>query len=139
MLAACWVACLVACGPGPRREHDDIAGTAPDATCARQCSGDLHAVEDCHGTVVETCSGGDACDPSTYTCQNACIGAEANHRSVGCDYYATQMDTLTERLLLRGVRREHVDLAGAHQRRVSAASSSTSRAFARIPSGSGRR
>jgi len=47
------------------------------------------------GSVVEDCSGGRACDPATYTCQDACAAAESNHRSVGCDYFATEMETLT--------------------------------------------
>ncbi len=66
-----------------------------DAGCGRQCSADLHAVIDCNGAVLEDCSGGRACDTGSYTCQDACAAAEANHRSVGCDYYATQMETLT--------------------------------------------
>jgi hypothetical protein len=44
--------------------------------------------------VIEQCDGGAACDPSTYTCADACTAAESNHRSVGCDYYATDMDSL---------------------------------------------
>ncbi|HEY5928339.1 MAG TPA: IgGFc-binding protein [Kofleriaceae bacterium] len=86
---------VVACGPGPRKGGDDDDTTEPDAACGRECSADLHAVIDCNGVTVEDCSGGLACDPSSYTCQDACAAAEANHRSVGCDYYATQMETLT--------------------------------------------
>lgn len=90
---------LVACGPSGRRNDgvgdDDDDTTQPDVGCSRACSADLHAVIDCNGTVVEDCSGGLACDPTSYTCQDACAAAEANHRSVGCDYYATQMETLT--------------------------------------------
>jgi len=51
-------------------------------------------VIDCHGNVVQDCTGGEACDPSTFTCQDACVAAESNHRSVGCDYYATDMDSM---------------------------------------------
>jgi hypothetical protein len=87
---------VVACGPGPRRSGDDDgSGAQADAACGRQCSADLHAVTDCNGSVLEDCSGGLACDPTTYTCQDACVAAEQNHRSVGCDYYATEMQTLT--------------------------------------------
>src|SRR4051794_18293500 len=87
------LAFLIACGPGPRHNGGDDDGT--DASCANGCSADGHAVVDCHGGVVQACDGGDACDTSTYTCQNACVAAENNHRSVGCDYYATDMETLT--------------------------------------------
>jgi hypothetical protein len=84
-----------ACGPAPRKGNGDDDGNNPDSGECRQCSADLHAVTDCNGGVIEDCSGGRACDPTSYTCQDACAAAEANHRSVGCDYYATQMETLT--------------------------------------------
>ena len=84
------IAFAFACGPGPRRGDDDVDGEV----CAQQCSADLHSITDCKGNVIEACANGTACDPTTYTCQDACQAAEANHRSVGCDYYATQMDTL---------------------------------------------
>jgi hypothetical protein len=84
-----------ACGPAPRKDGGDDDDTNPDSGECRQCSADLHAVTDCNGGVVEDCSGGRACDPTSYTCQDACAAAEANHRSVGCDYYATEMETLT--------------------------------------------
>jgi hypothetical protein len=90
------VAFVVACGPGSRRPGSEIDGgdnTQGDAACGRQCSADLHAVVDCNGGVIEDCSNGLACDPTTYTCQDACLAAEQNHRSVGCDYFATQMET----------------------------------------------
>ncbi len=90
------VSFLIACGPG-RRDGlggDDSPGT--DVGCGRECSADLHSIVDCNGNVVEACGGGNACDPTTYTCQDACAAAEANHRSVGCDYYATEMDTMTQ-------------------------------------------
>lgn len=89
------VAFVYACGPAPRNNGDDDGSTV-DASCAKSCSADLHSVVDCNGNVVTECTGGDACDPTTYTCQDACFAAEANHRSVGCDYYATEMDTLFE-------------------------------------------
>lgn len=85
---------VCACGPSGRDGYGDDDSTS-DASCARECSPDLHSIVDCKGNVVQTCDGGNACDPSTYTCQDACAAAEANHRSVGCDYYATLMETLT--------------------------------------------
>jgi len=85
------IAVTFACGPGPRHgDDDDVDGSS----CGQQCSADLHSIADCNGNVLEACPNGTACDPTTYTCQDACQAAEANHRSVGCDYYATQMDTL---------------------------------------------
>jgi hypothetical protein len=87
---------VIACGPGPRQGVDVGDDDPPDAACSRECSPDLHAVIDCNGNVIESCDGGNACDPTTYTCQDACAAAEANHRSVGCDYYATLMDTMTQ-------------------------------------------
>src|SRR5262245_59287743 len=87
------IAFVVGCGPGPRHGDDDIGGDGN--SCLQACSPDLHAIVDCHGNTVTDCQNGTACDPSTYTCQDACSAAEANHRSVGCDYYATQMDAMT--------------------------------------------
>jgi hypothetical protein len=96
-LALLFIATLViACGPQPRQGGGgDDDPTGPDAACGRECSPDLHSVIDCNGNVIEACDGGNACDPTTYTCQDACTAAEANSRSVGCDYYATLMDTQT--------------------------------------------
>lgn len=90
------LAFFIACGPSPRRGDDgsgDGTGDLADAACGRQCSDDMHAVVDCNGAVIEDCAGSLACDPTTFTCQDACVAAEQNHRSVGCDYYATQMET----------------------------------------------
>jgi hypothetical protein len=85
---------LIACGPGARHNGGDD-DTGPDSnTCSNSCSADGHAVVDCNNNVVSSCDGGAACDPSTLTCADACTAAENNHRSVGCDYYATDMDSL---------------------------------------------
>ncbi|HWO18707.1 MAG TPA: IgGFc-binding protein [Kofleriaceae bacterium] len=61
--------------------------------CERRCSEDLRQVLDCEGQVVETCGGTDACDARSNVCTNACTAAEADRRSIGCDYYAVHMDT----------------------------------------------
>jgi hypothetical protein len=50
-------------------------------------------VVDCHNEVIATCDSTQACDPTTLSCVNACQAAEVNKRSVGCDYYATDMDS----------------------------------------------
>jgi hypothetical protein len=87
---------LVACGPAPRTGNGNGTDDAgQDEHCALACSADLQAVVDCRGDIVESCTGGNACDPTFFTCTEPCAAAEANRRSVGCDYYATQMDTMT--------------------------------------------
>jgi hypothetical protein len=85
------IAILCACGPGPR-ERPDGGGSATDAGCSNTCSADLSAILDCNGTVVAQCGADDQCDTTAVACVNACQAAEANHRSVGCDYYATYME-----------------------------------------------
>ncbi len=85
------IAILCACGPGPRARPD--AGTPPtDAGCGNTCSADLRSIVDCNGNVVAQCGAADSCDTQSVECVNACLAAEANHRSVGCDYYATYME-----------------------------------------------
>src|SRR6185503_16576881 len=76
-----------ACGPSGRDGHngdDDADGN----TCPR-CSDDKMSVVDCNGHVT-------ACPPeqgcSNGMCMAACEAAENNHASVGCDYYAVNMD-----------------------------------------------
>ena len=70
-------------------------GSAGDGgACAKGCSSDLHDVIDCNDNVVQQCSGTDGCDVATGTCINACQAAVDNKNSVGCEYYATQMDNL---------------------------------------------
>lgn len=68
----------------------DAGGDAP--TCGLTCSSDFHTVVDCHGTKVQECGGTQGCDISSGTCINACSAAFANKQSVGCEYYATNMD-----------------------------------------------
>jgi len=53
-------------------------------------------VLDCNGAVVQSCPGASVCDPAGFTCVDACAAAQANNRSIGCDYYATDMDVPTE-------------------------------------------
>lgn len=62
--------------------------------CSGKCSSDLHSVTDCNGVVKQTCTGTDGCDLTTLNCTNACAAAVNNKQSVGCEYYATHMDTL---------------------------------------------
>jgi hypothetical protein len=83
---------LVACGPAPRAGRDGTPDAAAEGICERSCSADSHVVLSCTGEVIDDCGGTAACDPATFTCQNACQAAETNQRSVGCDYYATDME-----------------------------------------------
>lgn len=62
--------------------------------CNWRCSDDLHAVVDCRDAVVTQCSADQGCDLATTRCINACLAAENAKRSVGCEYYAVQMDQL---------------------------------------------
>lgn len=75
---------------------DGGGGVVPvDGGCTEpRCSLDLQEVVDCKGETVKTCNPGDACDPATLECRNACQVAADTKRSVGCEYYATFMDTL---------------------------------------------
>ncbi|MGE5186977.1 MAG: IgGFc-binding protein, partial [Acidobacteriota bacterium] len=87
------VAAIAACGPGARNRPDAANGGGGDASCANTCSPDLRDVLDCQGNVVTACAASDQCDTTSVVCENACAAADANHRSVGCDYYATYMDS----------------------------------------------
>jgi hypothetical protein len=60
--------------------------------CEVSCSSDFHAVVDCNGNLVQQCSGSQGCDLSAGSCANACQAAVNNKQSVGCEYYATNMD-----------------------------------------------
>ena len=82
----------VACGPPERGNGDAQNGSGVDATCQWSCSADLHAIVDCHGVTQMTCEGTSACDPQSFVCTDACASAELNKRSIGCDYYATDME-----------------------------------------------
>ena len=69
-------------------------GFDPDGGgCNLSCSSDFHAVVDCHGTPVQQCSGSQGCDSQTLTCIDACQAAANNKQSVGCRYYATDMES----------------------------------------------
>ena len=69
-----------------------FGGQGFGGSCAPTCSPDFHQVVDCHGVVLEECSGDEGCDLSAGTCTNACEAAENNKQSVGCEYFATDMD-----------------------------------------------
>src|SRR5262245_41010171 len=85
---------LVACGPGGRHggaDDDDDGQTCP------RCSEDKQSIIDCNGN-AKACPDDALCAPveglesSGVMCQPACEAADNNHASVGCDYYAVDMD-----------------------------------------------
>lgn len=81
---------LIGCGPGSRDGNGGGGGDDdPGGTTCPVCTEDKTAVVDCNGNVT-TCPLDMGC--SDGACMNACEAAEANHSSVGCDYYAVDMD-----------------------------------------------
>ncbi len=68
-------------------------GLSDAPACSVTCSADLHSVVDCLGNVQQTCTGSNGCDHDAGTCANACQATVNNKLSVGCEYYATFMDT----------------------------------------------
>jgi hypothetical protein len=82
------------------KTHRD--GTSPSDTgagdtqaadaCGQSCSTSGTAIVDCHGATVQSCVGGQACDPTTVTCAAGCQVAADTRGSVGCDFYATNME-----------------------------------------------
>jgi hypothetical protein len=81
------MAALAACGPNGRENGagDDTPG---GETCPR-CTDDNTGVVDCDGNATQ-CPSDQSC--SAGVCQSACAAADANHSSIGCDYYAVDMD-----------------------------------------------
>ncbi len=67
-------------------------GLLDSPVCALNCSSDHHSVVDCNGQVLVTCMAGEGCDLSTGQCSPACTAATNNKQSIGCDYYATNME-----------------------------------------------
>ena len=80
---------LIACGPGSRNGGDDVAGGDDANPTCPVCSDDKSAVVDCNVNAV-ACPLDQQCNAGL--CMNACEAAEKNHSSVGCDYYAVDMD-----------------------------------------------
>ena len=79
------------CGPNAHGVDDDVVGDDDNPPVCPSCTADLTGVVDCNGDVA-TCPVDQACSPATGTCQDPCAAAEANHSSVGCEYYAVDMD-----------------------------------------------
>jgi hypothetical protein len=79
---------LAACGPGGRGNGNGDDGDDGTDTCPR-CSDDKTAVISCDGE-AKACAPDQLC--SNGECMNGCAAAENNHASVGCEYYAVDMD-----------------------------------------------
>ena len=83
----------IGCGPKPGGEDPDASD--PDAAaCLNTCDEGSRNVVDCHGAMVEACNATASCDPVDVVCADACALAAREGHSVGCDYYATAMDTV---------------------------------------------
>lgn len=79
---------LGACGPEDRVPGGNGDGGNTPGACP-VCSDDNSAVIDCDGNTT-VCALDQACNEGT--CMSACEAAERNHSSVGCEYYAVDMD-----------------------------------------------
>ena len=79
---------LIACGPGGRGNGGGGGGDDDPGACP-VCSEDKMSIVDCNGNVT-------ACPPeqgcSNGACMPACEAAENNNSSIGCEYYAVDMD-----------------------------------------------
>ena len=85
------VICVAACSSPHRNDDDDNnnPGSAnPGPTCP-SCTPDKTAVIDCDGNAT-SCGLDQQC--AQGACVDACAAAIENHESVGCDYYAIDMD-----------------------------------------------
>ncbi len=67
-------------------------GTGGNVNCPSACSSDLHQVIDCMGNLLQQCTGAEGCNPATLQCANACQNAAETQQSVGCEYFAVDMD-----------------------------------------------
>ncbi|NVB42957.1 IgGFc-binding protein [Pseudenhygromyxa sp. WMMC2535] len=76
-------------GGGPKFDLANV--DMPSGSCY-SCSSDLHEILNCEGGLVETCASDQACDSATWTCSPACEAMVNNKSSIGCEYYATEMD-----------------------------------------------
>ena len=60
--------------------------------CTTHCSPDLHEVLDCHGNVLQTCAADQGCNGTG--CSEACLAAQANQSTVGCEFYTIDPDVI---------------------------------------------
>jgi hypothetical protein len=78
--------------PPKKPPHLADEGGSPVESC-HVCSGDLHSVLGCDGTLLKTCDKDEGCLPNG-TCGSACQSASANKSTVGCDYYSIDPDVI---------------------------------------------
>jgi len=83
--------------PGPASGGGGSFGVGSGGSCAASCSADLKNVVDCHGVVLLSCTGDEACLNGRCT-DDPCGAAEAAKSSYGCDYFALQPDIISEGL-----------------------------------------
>lgn len=111
-------------------------GVGSGGSCGISCSNDFHAIVDCNGAVVEVCGDKEGCDNETVTCNNACEAAKSNQQSVGCEYYATDMQSSSKNYcfaaIVANTWNTPVKLAVEYQNNNLPIEN-----FARIPSGQG--
>src|SRR6266480_3462800 len=79
---------VVACSPN-RRDPGNGDGDGGGSNTCPSCTADKTAVVDCDGNATQ-CPLEQSCNDGM--CLNSCQAAEQNHESVGCDYYAVDMD-----------------------------------------------
>ena len=84
---------LAACGPGGRNGGN--GGDDDDSQTCPRCSDDKQVVIDCDGN-AKACAPDQLC--SNGECMNGCAAAENNHASIGCEYYAVDMDAAPDAL-----------------------------------------
>src|SRR5262249_40404438 len=83
-----------------------------------------------------TCTGTDVCNAATGTCSTPCVAAQGNKQSVGCEYYATFMDTFRLTSCFAAIVANTADQP-VHIDVERQGVSLPIQTFARIPSGSG--
>jgi len=88
MIAIVTLVLAAACGPSSRNGNGN-GDDGGSANVCPSCSPDNSSVIGCDGTATE-CPMDQGC--SMGVCGDACAAAEANHSSVGCNYYAVDMD-----------------------------------------------
>ncbi|HEY5921351.1 MAG TPA: IgGFc-binding protein [Kofleriaceae bacterium] len=88
--------CVLLCACGPSGRPGNNGDDDDDSRCPR-CTDDKMGVIDCNGNVTACppelgCSDVVGLESDAPMCMPACEAAENNNSSVGCDYYAVDMD-----------------------------------------------
>jgi hypothetical protein len=104
--------------------------------CLNHCSVDQHSILDCHDNLVTACSPNQLCDVPTATCISGCVDAVVKKSSIGCEYYATNMDQFTPDVCFAAFVANTWSSAAHVQVQYNGATLNAA-GFARIPSGAG--